>query len=47
MIRAAQTTAVAPTQIGDLINSIMPIFMIMMLMMIMMPMVKGMGEGFK
>jgi hypothetical protein len=43
------TTApgVGASQIGDLLNSIMPLILIMMVFMMITPMMKGMSEGFK
>ena len=50
MVQPGQLT-VAPgvgvSQVGDLLESIMPLMMIMMVMMMIMPMMKGMAEGFK
>jgi len=36
----------ATTDIGEMLNAIMPLIMIMMVMMMMMPMFKGMSKGF-
>ena len=49
-IRPGQLTAVpaavGATDIGSLLESIMPLIMIMMVMMMIMPMMKGMAAGF-
>lgn len=38
---------VGTAQIGDLLNSILPLISIMMVFMMITPMMKSMGEGFK
>jgi len=50
MVQPGQITTapgVGVSQVGDLLESIMPLMMIMMVMMMIMPMMKGMAEGFK
>ena len=46
-LQPQQGAGVGTTQVGDLLNSIMPLVMIMMVFMMITPMMKGMGEGFK
>ncbi len=48
-LRPAQTTTttIVPSQITEMLDSIMPLIMMMMMMMMIMPMMKSMGEAFK
>jgi len=47
-LQPAQTATVrSATDIGGMLDSIMPLVMIMMVFMMITPMMKGMSEGFK